>query len=348
MAQIMKTRPWKIIVLFVLAFATMGLPVAVSALLEFLGPPPYLLHEDRLGPEWSQARTDPDGSTVIVHRYADAAAAEKGAGALADSIPWSSRTKTPEVVRYTRRDDRRYGLLLPVENRVIQIEAGEYRTIDQRLASLPFVSENPEKNVMSVIFTDHPTVFFVGMAVYVLLWFAFVSRGATWAATVRPRPGASPAPEQTLRDRLLAINTLNLPFQMREQPRGRLLAEWRIADVNWAGILQAGQLSVAHRIYMQMDTRAGRVRILERHRGATWSGGIGGTGRSWSFFQGITFFQYQQGMAAGLLFKHGRWTRTPYNYSYNLAEMKNPLIEVIVGSGWTFAPVATFFRPLGG
>ena len=36
----------------------------------------------------------------------------------------------------------------------------------------------------------------------------------------------------------------------------------------------------------------------------------------------------------------GRWSST--------TEMKNPLIQAILESGWTFAPVVTFFRPLGG
>jgi hypothetical protein len=28
--------------------------------------------------------------------------------------------------------------------------------------------------------------------------------------------------------------------------------------------------------------------------------------------------------------------------------VKNPLIQAVVESGWTFAPIVTFFRPLGG
>ena len=33
---------------------------------------------------------------------------------------------------------------------------------------------------------------------------------------------------------------------------------------------------------------------------------------------------------------------------FHLPELKNPLIQATVESGWTFAPVVTFFRPLGG
>src|SRR5262249_14440049 len=153
--EIMKPRSWKIIVFFVLAFAGMVVPVVVLLLLGFLGPPPYLHHEDQLGPEWSQARTYPDGSTVAVHTYANAAAAKEGADVRANAIPRSSTTKTLSVVRYSRQDDRRRGLLLPIDNRVIQIEAGDDQAIDERLRSLPFVSENPKKNLVWLVFTEH-------------------------------------------------------------------------------------------------------------------------------------------------------------------------------------------------
>ena len=122
----MKPSPWKIVVLFVLAVAAIVLPVALVFLLEFLGPFPYLLHEDQLGPEWSRVQVSPDGSTVVtVHDYASTAAAKTGADVLVASIPWSSLGKTLSIVRYTFAETiSGGGLLLPIDNRVIQIEAG--------------------------------------------------------------------------------------------------------------------------------------------------------------------------------------------------------------------------------
>lgn len=35
-------------------------------------------------------------------------------------------------------------------------------------------------------------------------------------------------------------------------------------------------------------------------------------------------------------------------YTFNLNEMKQPMIEIIRYAGWTFRPVITFFRPIGG
>jgi hypothetical protein len=344
----MKPQVWKIVVLIVGAFVAMAGPILAVLLLAFLGPPPYLLDEDRLGPEWSMPREFPDGSTVIVHNYADAAAAKQGADALLNPIPRSSTFTGPHSCRYTRADDHRRGLLVPIGNRVIQIEAGDDEVVYERLTSLPFLRVNPEKNLMSVLLTEHLSLFFAGFAGYLVLWFYGLFRGGAWAARLPPQPGITPVPAETLRGRLLAINDLNLPFQVREEPSGRLVAQWRIADANWVGILHAGGLHKAHSVHMELDPRTHMVRVLDRDRTVTWHGDVAGVGHSWSFFQGISFFQYEKGAQVGLCFKEGQWTTTAYHYSFRLAEMKNPLIEVITASGWTFAPMVTFFRPLGG
>ena len=67
-------------------------------------------------------------------------------------------------------------------------------------------------------------------------------------------------PEETLRARLLAVNDLDLPFQLREEgPNGRLVAEWRIADDRWVGLMEAGELTKAHQVYLKLDPGAHRV-----------------------------------------------------------------------------------------
>ena len=43
-----RPQTWKFVVFFITAFVSMIAPVAVGIVLEFSGPPPYLLHEDRV------------------------------------------------------------------------------------------------------------------------------------------------------------------------------------------------------------------------------------------------------------------------------------------------------------
>ncbi|MEM7291904.1 MAG: hypothetical protein AAF420_00750 [Pseudomonadota bacterium] len=37
-----------------------------------------------------------------------------------------------------------------------------------------------------------------------------------------------------------------------------------------------------------------------------------------------------------------------YRYRYAAKELTQPVIAAIIANGWTYKPVYTFFRPLGG
>jgi hypothetical protein len=342
-----RTQSWKIVVFFLGAFVCMIAPVAVGIVLELGGPPPYLLRADLLGPEWAQPapRAFPDGSTVTVTTYPDEAAARAGAGTALNDVPRESTEYTLSTTRYTRRDGGRRGLVLAVGNRVIQIEAADDHTVDARFADLPFLAENPEKGPVARLFSRHLSLMLLGILGFFLLWFALTMRAGSWAGSIPPAPGVAPVQAEALRARLLAVNDLGLPFRVREEGR-RLVAEWRIADARWVGLMEAGGLTSAHQICLELDPRTHKVLAQDRGRTVSWRARAARLGGSWSFFRGINFFQYERGALVGLFFKDGGWATTAYDYRFYLAEMKNPLIQAIVGSGWTFAPVVTFFRPL--
>lgn len=339
-----RPQPHRIVLFVAGGIAGILVPVVIGLLLGFLGPSPYLLDDDGPGPEWSSPRRFPDGTTVHVRSYASAAEAAEAARSLGESIPASSSTQTLDVLRYTRADDRRRGLLLPVERHLVHVEAADDQAIDDRLQTLPFVRENPEKNLIYVLFTEHLGLALLGLALYSLAYLYFLARAATWAAEVAPAPGVSPVAAEELRSRILGLNDLDLPFQLREERGGRLVAEWRIADARWAGLLELEGLRKVHRIHMELDPRAQRVRSLDEHLSVSWSAGVARLGGSASWFRGITFYHYERGLQKGLFFRSGRWTTTAYDYRFLLSEMKSPLVEVVTGSGWRFSPVLTLPR----
>lgn len=341
----MKPDRRRIIVYVVCIVAAMVVPVAGALLLGFLGPAPYLLDEDGLGPEWSSPRRFPDGSTVSVTAYASSAEASQEAESISESIPTSSTSRTLDVVRYTRADDQRRGLLLPVDRHIVQVEAADDRAIDERLQGLPFLRENPEKNLMWSLFSEHAGVALSLLALYILALGVFMARGASWAAEIAPRPRTAPVAAKTLRSRILALNDLDLPFHVREESNG-LVAEWRIADDRWIGLMEAGGLHDVHRIHMELDPERRQVRSLDVRRTVSWDAGIADVSASFSFFRGISFFDYDREVQMGVFFRDGRWTTKAYDYRFLLSEMKTPLVEAIAGSGWRFTPVVTLSRPL--
>lgn len=341
----MKPSRRRIVVYVVCIIAGIVVPVAGALLLGFLGPAPYLLVEGGLGPEWSSPRRFPDGSTVSVTAYASPAEANQEAQSISQSIPTSSTSQTLNVVRYTRADDGRRGLLLPVDRRIVQVEAADDRAIDERLHSLPFLRENPEKNLLWVLFTEHLGVVLAGMALYILAFGIAMARGGSWAAEITPPARTAPVTAKTLRSRILALNDMDLPFQVREES-DRLVAEWRIEDSRWIGLMEAGGLNDVHRIYIDLDPEKQQARSLDVRRTVDWSAGIAEVSASFSFFRGISFFDYDRGVQLGVFFREGRWTMKAYDYRFVLSEMKTPLVQAIVGSGWRFTPVVTLSRTL--
>lgn len=341
----MKPNPRRLVVYVAGIVAGFVGPVALLLALGFLGPPPYLLDEDGPGPEWSSPRRFPDGSTVSVTTHASPNAASQAAGSISQAIPTSSASRTLNVVRYTRADDGRRGLLLPVGRRIVHVEAADDRAIDERLHGLPFLRENPEKNLVWVLFAEHTGAALAGLGLYILALGVMMVRGGSWAAEIAPPSEAAPVPAQTLRARLLALNDLDLPFHVREEA-GRLVAEWRIADARWIGLMEAGGLHDVHRIHMELDAERHQVRTLDARRTVSWSGGAAHLHGSFSLFRGISFFEHSRGVKLGVFFRDGRWTTTAYDYRFVLSEMKTPLVEAVVSSGWRFTPVVTLVRPL--
>ncbi len=336
----------RIVVYFVGMILAILLPVGGALLYVSFGPPPYVLRGAAPGSEWKSPRTYPDGSVVAVSRFRDAATAERGVETLLKGIDWDSQALG--VTQYSRTDKGRRGLIFPVGNYVIRVEAADDAAIEARLASLPFVARNPKPNWLWLLSTEHATAAWVGLAIYGLLFTVAMGRGGAWAARVSPQPGVPPVPLETLRQRLLAINDLDVPFRVTEDKHGRLVAEWRIADARWVGLMGAGGLRIAHRIHLRFDAATLRVRALTVKRSIGWRAGLG-LSLVFSYFRGISFFDYQRGEAIGLVYKNGNWTPGfEYRYRFLLSEIQTPLIEAVTQSGWTFAPVITFFRPLGG
>lgn len=70
---------------------------------------------------------------------------------------------------------------------------------------------------------------------------------------------------------------------------------------------------------------------------------------NWKMSLGITFNEFEHERVFGLQFKDGKPAfDLSCAYTFNLNELKQPMIEIIRHSGWNFRQVITFFRPIGG
>ena len=99
-----------------------------------------------------------------------------------------------------------------------------------------------------------------------------------------------------------------------------------------------------YELRMQIAKDKGVVKAQDNFRKFEYVGRVGGKGiklgSRFSFFKGISLFQYKRGFQYGVIYKDGKLKIDyAYNYTFDMAEIKNPIIEIITGSGWEFRPV---------
>ena len=63
----------------------------------------------------------------------------------------------------------------------------------------------------------------------------------------------------------------------------------------------------------------------------------------------LFFFQKEYETQYGLVYRDGRLAiDNAYQYTFNSAEMKSPVMQIVRDSGWRYKPVIFFTRWLGG
>jgi len=179
----------------------------------------------------------------------------------------------------------------------------------------------------------------VGLA-YLLFIVLYFFRGAAWAGSVPARSGATPASAAELERRLQAVNALDIPFRI-ERDGDSLVATWRYADAKWMDHARVHGMRRTHRIRMRLDESERVVRATDAFASYDWSAGGNGARIQWKTGLGITFFQVEHQRVFGLqLDADGRFTpKLSYAYTFNLQEMKAPLIDAVTRAGWTWRPV---------
>jgi hypothetical protein len=212
---------------------------------------------------------------------------------------------------------------------------------------------NPEAN----FFTDiaHTDKYLSHIAVSILLYvavlFSLWCRVASWAATVPPKPGTAPVSEAELRQRLLAINATDSPLQVVERKRGKMDIVWRLADAKWAGLMTLNKITRTQIIRIKLcgDDAACRAIDISKTIRASADARTLRFGFRFSFFRGIVFFQKEYETQYGLLYKEGRLAiDNVYRYTFDSAEMKSPVMQIVRDSGWKYKPVIFFSRWLSG
>ena len=185
------------------------------------------------------------------------------------------------------------------------------------------------------------------IAVYTLLVSWFYLRLAPWATEVEPQVVASPASAQLLKERLLAVRFLDSPITIAPgSADDELLVDWKYADAKWVDHARAHGLRASHRLILELDETTRTVRGREFHTESAWDAGLGGASIRWKASWEIVFYQYEHQRVFGLqMGPDGRLQPSlSYTYTFNLHEMKDPVIAAVTAAGWRWRQVF-FFSP---
>jgi hypothetical protein len=157
----------------------------------------------------------------------------------------------------------------------------------------------------------------------------------------RPEEGTPVLPADEVERRLLALAGDQVPFTVRPGSAANLEVEWKIVDAQWYEIFAKARLEKSHKIHLALDEAAREVRALEEAWDVSWRAGVPELSLSVERFQGRTLGSKSFG--TGYAFTGANpldWGQV-YRYRFDVSEMKDPIIAVVTGAGWSFVPVTT-------
>ena len=203
-----------------------------------------------------------------------------------------------------------------------------------------FVPASPVSADAGDFWLYRPVVLIALVLLLVVITSVYFFRGSAWAGTITARDGVQPATERELRERILAVNALDAPFTVANAGNGRMTVTWRFADAKWIDLARAHGMRRTHRIVLDFDERTRTVYPTDEQSRLDWSAGANGGALQWARSTGTVFLQVQHERVFGLqLAARGRFVpKLSYAYTFDVQEMKAPLIAAVTGAGWRWRP----------
>lgn len=336
--------PLKIFLFYLLLIMLIVGPVVVLMVAAFTGPEPYLLKQEEIKDKWINKRLRYQDYTVELYETKSNEEAKKLSKRLFNATDATNRVKTINIFRYKTRDQGDAGIIFPIQEFVVRVEAADRETVDKALIKLPYIEENPQKNQLYELADKNISLVLIAIGVYTVFLTLFIARAGSAVATIRAPPKGSPASAHTLQNNLLSLDKKGIPFTVTRLANNRLRCSWRIADKRWSNLLSTGKLRVNHIIDLEFDDGNRVVRSITTNKAVRWQRGILKFFAIFNWSRGINFYALQAERQYGVYFEDGDWSIEPdYSYTLNVNQIREPIVRLIVDSGWNYRPVLSFF-----
>ncbi len=156
--------------------------------------------------------------------------------------------------------------------------------------------------------------------------------------TKRPADGVAPRPADEVRAALLGVNRPDAPYVIRDgaPEDADLVAEWRMAEPAWQAVFVESQLSRAVRFRMRLVPEKHEVRALEESWEVTRVGHPPRLEISGEYTRGpdrtvSRHYTVERGESGGL--------EATEIFRFSSADLRNPLQDAALESGWTWRGV---------
>lgn len=256
----------------------------------------------------------------------------------------SRQSSTPNVFGYHNPDRNLFGRAERINEVILHAEAESRPAVQQIILLSGILIPNPKANILTEIFYKGRYLWCI--VIFILLYAAIQlplwNRIGSWAATIHPLPDTPPVRGYELKQRLLAINSLDVPFAVRERKNGKLDIVWRLADAKWAGLMTLNKIDVIQIIRLKLSEKDTACYAVDIARSVSYSAGSLTSVFSfrYSLFRGISFGRWDYEKQYGLVFRNGELQfDEAYQYQFSVDEMKKPVVDIVTGSGWKYKPV---------
>lgn len=259
----------------------------------------------------------------------------------------------PSYHNYKKLEAGVWGRIKLIDEIILHGEARNEESLDKIFDQSGLVTPNPKANILTDIFQKgrYWSYILIFILVYAGLQFRIWNRIVGWATVVEPKPEITPLGESELRRRLLSLNERDIPFQVFERKDGKIDVVWRLADAKWAGLMTLNKVKKIQVIRLKLSEpeKACRAVDITKSVRATADGLKTAFSFDTFFSRGATFWQWEFEKQYGLIFKDGGVSFDKvYEYKFSYEELKNPIVNIVVQSGWKYKQVLFLSKILGG
>ncbi|MFF7641043.1 hypothetical protein [Streptomyces canus] len=154
--------------------------------------------------------------------------------------------------------------------------------------------------------------------------------------TKRPADGIAPLSAEEVHAALLGLNSTDVPYVILDgyDEGADLVAEWRLLEPAWRTFFLRSQLSRVFKVYMRLVPEKSEVRALDQQFEVEWLGDTPRLSPAREAQRG----QVKTSSRQWSLSRDEDGNREE-TFSFDSEDLKNPLQNVVLKSGWTWRGV---------